>query len=58
MPDASSRIQWRIRTLSASQYMDFGEGRGALSPEGLTISALRDLRFCSDPNGANSISSV
>jgi len=38
--------------------MDFGDGRGTLSSEGVTISALRDLRFSSDPNGANSIVSV
>jgi len=38
--------------------MDFGDGRGILSSEGVTISALRDLRFSSDPNGANSITSV
>ena len=38
--------------------MDFGDGRGTLSSDGLTISALRDLRFCSDPNAANSIAPV
>ena len=38
--------------------MDFGDGLGTLSSEGVTISALRDLRFSSDPNGANSIVSV
>jgi len=35
--------------------MDFGDGRGTLSSEGVKISALRDLRFSSDPNGANPI---
>ena len=38
--------------------MDFGDGLGTLSSEGETISALRDLRFSSDPNGANSITPV
>jgi len=38
--------------------MDFGDDRGTLSSEGVTISVLRDLRFSSDPNGANSIVSV
>jgi len=38
--------------------MDFGDGRGTLSSEGVTISALRDLRFSSDPNGANSTTFV
>jgi hypothetical protein len=38
--------------------MDFGDGRGTLLSEGVIISALRDLRFPSDPNGANSITSV
>ena len=38
--------------------MDFGDGLGTLSSESVTISALRDLRFFSDPNGANSIVSV
>ena len=35
--------------------MDFGDDLGILPPEGVTNSALRDLRFSSDPNGANSI---
>jgi len=38
--------------------MDFGDGRGIPPSEGMTISALRDLRFSSDPNGANSIAFV
>ena len=38
--------------------MDFGDGRGTLSSDGLAISVLRDLRFSSDPNGAKSIASV
>jgi len=38
--------------------MDFGDGLGTLFPEGVTISVLRDLRFCLDPNGANSITFV
>jgi len=38
--------------------MDFGDGRGTLSSESVAISALRDLRFSSDPNGANSIALV
>ena len=38
--------------------MDFGDGRGTLSSEDVMISALRDLRFSSDPNGANSITFV
>jgi hypothetical protein len=38
--------------------MDFGDGRGTLSLAVMMISALRDLRFSSDPNGANSITSV
>jgi len=38
--------------------MDFGDGLGTLSSEEVTISALRDLRFSSDPNGANSIEFV
>ena len=38
--------------------MDFGDGWGILSSEGVTISALRDLRFSSDPNGANPIAFV
>ena len=38
--------------------MDFGDGLGTLSWEVATISALRDPRFSSDPNGANSIASV
>ena len=38
--------------------MDFGDGRGTLSSEGVMISALLDLRFSSDPYGANSIASV
>jgi len=38
--------------------MDFGDGRGTLASEGIMISVLRDLRFSSDPNGANSISFV
>ena len=38
--------------------MDFGDGLGILSSEGVTISVLRDLRFLSDPNGANSMTFV
>ena len=38
--------------------MDFGDGLGTLSSEAVTISALRDLRFSLDPNGANSITFV
>jgi len=38
--------------------MDLGDGLGSLSSQGVTISALRDLRFSSDPNGANSIAFV
>jgi len=38
--------------------MDFGDGLGTLSSEGVAISALRDLRFSSDPNGANSMTFV
>ena len=47
-----------LQTLSASLYMDFGDGRGTALSGGLTISALRDARFSSDPNGAKSIVSV
>jgi len=38
--------------------MDFGDGRVTSLSEGVTISVFRDLRFSSDPNGANSISFV
>jgi hypothetical protein len=38
--------------------MDFGDGLGTFSSESGTISALRDLRFSSDPNGAKSIALV
>ena len=38
--------------------MDFGDGLGILSSQGVAISAQRDLRFSLDPNGANSIAFV
>jgi len=38
--------------------MDFGDGPVTVSSGGVTISVPRDLRFSSDPNGANSIASV
>jgi hypothetical protein len=52
---ASREVIW---TLSASRYMDLGDGGGILSSERLAISALRDFRFAADPNGANSMVSV
>ena len=38
--------------------MDFGDGLGTLSSEREIRSAQRDLRFSSDPHGANSITFV
>ena len=41
-----------LETLSASLYIDFGDGLG-MSPSGVeAISALLPLRFSSDPKGA------
>lgn len=47
-----------MHTLSANRYIDFGDGWGTLSSEGLTIPAPRDLRFPSEPKGAKSIAFV
>lgn len=41
-------------TLSASRYMDLGDGCTSFSSEG----SVRDLRFSSNSNGAKSITSV
>ena len=38
--------------------MDFGDGLGTSPSARVAISALRDLRFSPDPNGAKSIAFV
>ena len=49
---ASHKLSLRERgmeTLSASRYIDFGDGRGIESSETEEISAALDLRFSSEP---------
>ena len=52
------RYEYSKPTLSASLYIDFGDGLGISPPDVRAISELLDLRFSLDPNGAKSMKPV